>query len=229
LPRRDTRYVRPRASLYADREIETSDSLVSLLASFSSALAQVLVAQSYAKNMGLYGQRVGALNIVTSDAKETEAVMSQLNQVSYTTHTTRPACRSVATLLPLTQVLCPRALTHTQVIRPMYSNPPAYGARIVGTVLSDPVLRAQWQKDVKTMADRIIGSRQALVDNLEALGSKKSWKHITNQIGMFAYSGLTPPQVRGSLFTHARTAQHVILRAMARLYRSRRCARCTCT
>ncbi|ELR25647.1 glutamicoxaloacetic transaminase, mitochondrial, putative [Acanthamoeba castellanii str. Neff] len=123
---------------------------------------QVLVAQSYAKNMGLYGQRVGALNIVTSDAKETEAVMSQLNQV----------------------------------IRPMYSNPPAYGARIVGTILSDPTLRAQWQKDVKTMADRIIGSRQALVDNLEGLGSKKSWKHITNQIGMFAYSGLTPPQVQ---------------------------------
>jgi len=30
--------------------------------------------------MGLYGQRVGALNIVTADAKETEAVMSQLNQ-----------------------------------------------------------------------------------------------------------------------------------------------------
>jgi aspartate/tyrosine/aromatic aminotransferase len=43
---------------------------------------QVLVAQSYAKNMGLYGQRVGALNIVTADAKETEAVMSQLNQVT---------------------------------------------------------------------------------------------------------------------------------------------------
>ncbi len=89
----------------------------------------------------------------------------------------------------------------------MYSNPPAYGARIVGTVLSDPTLRAQWQKDVKTMADRIIGSRQALVDNLEGLGSKKSWKHITNQIGMFAYSGLTPPQVRPhtpAAHTHAR-------------------------
>lgn len=111
--------------------------------------------------MGLYGQRVGALNIVTSDASETEAVMSQLNQV----------------------------------IRPMYSNPPAYGARIVGTILSDPTLRAQWEKDVKTMASRIIGARQALVSNLEALGSTHNWKHITNQIGMFAYSGLTAPQV----------------------------------
>jgi len=122
---------------------------------------QVLVAQSYAKNFGLYGQRVGALNIVTSNDKETDIVMSQLNQV----------------------------------IRPMYSNPPAYGAYIVGTVLSDKELRAQWQKDVKTMADRIIGARKALVDNLAKLGSKRSWKHITDQIGMFAYSGLTKPQV----------------------------------
>jgi len=77
----------------------------------------------------------------------------------------------------------------------MYSNPPAYGARIVGTILSDTSLRAQWQKDVKLMADRIIGARKALVSHLETLGSKHSWKHITNQIGMFAYSGLTPPQV----------------------------------
>ncbi|KAL6043091.1 aspartate transaminase aat1 [Balamuthia mandrillaris] len=123
---------------------------------------QILLAQSYAKNFGLYGQRVGALNIVTADDKETSVVMSQLNQV----------------------------------IRPMYSNPPAYGARIVGTVFSDPELSAQWSKDVKTMADRIIWCRNKLVEHLEALGSKKSWKHISNQIGMFAYSGLTPEQVQ---------------------------------
>jgi aspartate/tyrosine/aromatic aminotransferase len=31
-----------------------------------------------------------------------------------------------------------------QVIRPMYSNPPAHGARIVSTVFSDPTLTQQW-------------------------------------------------------------------------------------
>jgi len=31
--------------------------------------AQVMVAQSYSKNLGLYGERVGALNVVTSDAE----------------------------------------------------------------------------------------------------------------------------------------------------------------
>lgn len=45
------------------------------------------------------------------------------------------------------------------------------------------------------MADRINGCRKALVDNLAQLGSKRNWTHITNQIGMFAYSGLSPEQV----------------------------------
>lgn len=32
------------------------------------------------------------------------------------------------------------------------------------------------------MADRIIGMRTALRENLEELGSPLSWKHITNQV-----------------------------------------------
>lgn len=41
------------------------------------------------------------------------------------------------------------------------------------------------------MADRIITMRALLKENLEKLGSKHDWSHITNQIGMFAYTGLT--------------------------------------
>ncbi|KAJ2347422.1 L-asparaginase 1, partial [Coemansia sp. RSA 2673] len=48
---------------------------------------------------------------------------------------------------------------------------------------------------VKEMADRIIRMRAALRGELEELGSKKSWNHITDQIGMFCYTGLTPAQV----------------------------------
>jgi len=33
------------------------------------------------------------------------------------------------------------------------------------------------------------------VQNLKELGSKRDWSHITNQIGMFCYSGLTGEQV----------------------------------
>jgi aspartate/tyrosine/aromatic aminotransferase len=36
---------------------------------FVEAGLEVLVAQSYSKNLGLYGERVGALNVVLSDAE----------------------------------------------------------------------------------------------------------------------------------------------------------------
>lgn len=41
--------------------------------------------------------------------------------------------------------------------------------------------------EVKGMADRIIGMRSTLFDLLKEVGSKKDWKHIKSQIGMFAY------------------------------------------
>ncbi|KAL4556058.1 hypothetical protein LXL04_038698 [Taraxacum kok-saghyz] len=82
-----------------------------------------------------------------------------------------------------------------QIARPMYSNPPVHGALVVSTVLGNPDLKQLWLKEVKAMADRIIGMRSSLRENIEKLGSPLSWEHITNQIGMFCYSGMTPEQV----------------------------------
>lgn len=41
------------------------------------------------------------------------------------------------------------------------------------------------------MATRIIDMRKLLRENIEKSGSSRSWQHITDQIGMFAYTGLT--------------------------------------
>lgn len=76
------------------------------------------------------------------------------------------------------------------VIRPMYSNPPIHGARLVTEVLSDAGLRAEWLKEVKGMADRIISVRATLRAELERLGSSRPWNHITDQIGMFCFTGM---------------------------------------
>ena len=48
-------------------------------------------------------------------------------------------------------------------------------------------MRAQ----VAGMANRIITMRELLRKNIEKTGSPLPWKHITEQIGMFAYTGLT--------------------------------------
>jgi aspartate aminotransferase len=82
-----------------------------------------------------------------------------------------------------------------KLIRPMYSNPPVYGARLVATVLGDAALAKQWRAEVADMAGRIIKMRTALKANLKDAGSKRDWSHVTKQIGMFAFSGLTPEQV----------------------------------
>lgn len=48
---------------------------------------------------------------------------------------------------------------------------------------------------MKGMADRIIGVRKKLKDELKKIGSSRNWNHITDQIGMFCFTGLTPEQV----------------------------------
>lgn len=49
--------------------------------------------------------------------------------------------------------------------------------------------------EVKTMADRIISMRHALKEGIISAGSKHSWDHVTDQIGMFCYTGLSEEQV----------------------------------
>jgi len=81
------------------------------------------------------------------------------------------------------------------IARPMYSNPPLHGALLVSKILHCKDLKAQWYVEVKGMADRIISMRKLLRENLENLGSKWTWNHVTDQIGMFAFSGITPEMV----------------------------------
>jgi len=98
------------------------------------------------------------------------------------------------------------------VIRPMYSNPPVYGARLIAEILGDKELSKEWSQEVKLMADRIISMRQQLVSNLKSAGSKRDWSHITNQIGMFCFSGLTADQV-----TTLKTKWHIYMTSDGRI------------
>ncbi|KAK3860631.1 hypothetical protein Pcinc_033327 [Petrolisthes cinctipes] len=89
-----------------------------------------------------------------------------------------------------------RVLSQVKIlIRPLYSNPPLHGSRIVATILNTPELHSIWLNDVKGMADRIIAMRSKLKANLEKEGSVRNWTHITEQIGMFCFTGMTPQQV----------------------------------
>ena len=49
---------------------------------------------------------------------------------------------------------------------------------------------------IQTMSSRIIKMRSALLAALTQLNTPGNWNHITQQIGMFSYTGLNEEQVK---------------------------------
>lgn len=82
------------------------------------------------------------------------------------------------------------------MVRTNYSNPPIHGAAIVAQVLGTPELRALWEKELGEMRTRIKAMRSKLVEGLKAAGVKQDMSFITDQIGMFSYSGLSKEQMQ---------------------------------
>ncbi|CAK7216764.1 hypothetical protein SEUCBS140593_002980 [Sporothrix eucalyptigena] len=127
---------------------------------------EMCVAQSFSKNLGLYGHRAGAFHVVAANdgcsPQVRDAVIANL----------------------------------AQIIRSEYSISPRYGSDIAKAVLGSKALTAQWYSELQTMSSRIISMRQALYNELVRLGTPGSWTHIVDQIGMFSYTGLTFPEVK---------------------------------
>ncbi|KAK5559211.1 Aspartate aminotransferase, cytoplasmic [Exophiala xenobiotica] len=126
---------------------------------------ELVIAQSFAKNFGLYGERAGAFHSVAAPG-----------------HKAQDITKRVASQLAILQ-------------RSEISNPPAYGARIASTVLNDPELFKQWEGDLRTMSGRILEMRKSLKSELDRLDTPGNWDHITSQIGMFSFTGLSERQV----------------------------------
>ena len=126
---------------------------------------ELLVAQSYAKNFGLYGERAGCFHFVTSPGSQAKDTTIR-----------------VASQLAILQ-------------RSEISNPPAYGARIASLILNDEGLFAEWEANLRTMSGRIITMRKELRSKLEEMKTPGTWNHITDQIGMFSFTGLNEKQV----------------------------------
>lgn len=87
-----------------------------------------------------------------------------------------------------------QAATET-VIRSNYSMPPSHGARIVATVLKDPQLAADWSEELGHMRNRIARMRAALKQRLQERQITEDLSFLTEQVGMFSYTGLSAEQV----------------------------------
>jgi aspartate/tyrosine/aromatic aminotransferase len=120
----------------------------------------MVIAQSFAKIMGLYGERTGALHFVCNNKADAARILSQVKVI----------------------------------VRVNYSSPPKHGARIAAMILNDKDMRAQWFKELIAVTDRINEMRLALRAAVEKIQTPGDWSHITTQIGMFSFTGLTLKQ-----------------------------------
>ena len=128
---------------------------------FAESGMNFFVSSSFSKSFSFYGERVGALSVVSDSAEEAERVMSQVKRV----------------------------------IRTNYSNPPTHGATIVSDVLNSPELNALWQQELGEMRVRIKNMRELMVQQLQEKGAAQDFSFVTQQRGMFSYSGLNAAQV----------------------------------
>ncbi|WP_133407359.1 amino acid aminotransferase [Parashewanella tropica] len=128
----------------------------------AAKVPELIVANSFSKNFGLYNERIGALTLVAENADVAARSYSQIKRV----------------------------------IRANYSNPPAHGALIVSTILSDFELNQEWQRELEEMRTRIAQMRELFVDTLMAEGVTQDFSFIKHQMGMFSFSGLNKEQVQ---------------------------------
>ncbi len=128
---------------------------------FATSGLQFFVSSSFSKSFSLYGERVGALSVVTASRDESARVLSQVKRV----------------------------------IRTNYSNPPTHGGAVVAAVLSSKELRQMWEDELAGMRVRIRAMRSSLADKLKAKGVAQDFSFITQQRGMFSYTGLSAAQV----------------------------------
>ena len=129
---------------------------------FAATPGPLFVSSSFSKSFSLYGERVGALSVVSESRDEAARVLSQLKRV----------------------------------VRANYSNPPTHGGQIVAQVLSDPTRRAEWEAELGAMRLRIRAMREALRSRLSVRLPGGDFSYVTDQRGMFSYTGLTKEQVK---------------------------------
>ncbi|MEO8311172.1 MAG: amino acid aminotransferase [Caldimonas sp.] len=80
-------------------------------------------------------------------------------------------------------------------VRRNYSSPPIHGGQIVAAVLSEPVLRREWEAELAAMRERIQAMRRSLHAVLAAKMPDRDFGYFLSQRGMFSYTGLSPRQV----------------------------------
>lgn len=78
-----------------------------------------------------------------------------------------------------------------ELARGTYSMPPAHGAAIVRTILSDDGLTADWQAELVEMNQRVLRLREAMVAAFREASQSERFDYFGQHRGMFSLTGLS--------------------------------------
>lgn len=78
-----------------------------------------------------------------------------------------------------------------KIIRANYSNPPAFGAHVVSTILKDPKLRQEWEEELNSMRYRIESMREKFAKGLMEKAKHRDFSPILDHRGMFSYCAIS--------------------------------------
>ena len=109
-------------------------------------------------------------------------------------------------LMAVAQDASTRTLTQANLAylnRQTYSFPPDHGARLVGMVLGDDALRADWQAELEDVRLGMLRLREQLASELQRLSGSDRFGFIAQHRGMFSRLGATPEQVERLREDHA--------------------------
>lgn len=129
---------------------------------------ELMVTQSYSKNFGLYGERIGALNVVCKDADCAKKVQSQLGLI----------VRAMVSNPPL---------HGAQLVACVISNDALYKQW-------DGELKMMSNRIIAMRTALVDKLKEIGCPPPASIYS--DWSHITSQIGMFAYTGLHAKHVQ---------------------------------
>lgn len=154
---------------------------------FAERGIEFICTQSFAKNFGLYNERVGNIVFVLADTKELIEAKSQLTLIIRGMYSNPPnhGARIVATVL-----------RNPELFEEWYFIVYIFSLYKIAKILLyinclNNVIQYLRRDHIRTMSSRIKEMRTGLYHRLLKLGTPGTWDHIIQQIGMFSYTGLT--------------------------------------
>ena len=132
---------------------------------FTKVNVEFGVCQSFSKNLGLYGERAGAMHLVFKNQGSKEENNKLHERIKY-------------------------GLAQTALS--LYLIPVGYGSEIIKRVLKNH--KSEWETELKLVVGRLIEMRELLYQELIKINCPGNWDHIKKQKGMFAYTGLNEKQ-----------------------------------